>query len=166
MRFYQIEPTLENYWRGIILFGKNVASYKFALAHALYDIRRDGSDLIRLEELAVPFSQHLCRHLEHAPKQITSPKSQFLSACSRFNRQEITQDQLIAATVKLGFSVVLDKFHNVNQGEIARRFFIDERKTHQGIRLTDDFYSLTERQQYQNLLHQTPAGVWWSRRGR
>lgn len=157
MRFYQIEPTLENYWRGIILFGKNVASYKFALAHALYDIRRDGSDLIRLEELAVPFSQHLCRHLEQAPKQITSPKSQFLSACSRFNRQEITQDQLIAATVKLGFSVVLDKFHNVNQGEIARRFFIDERKTHQGIRLTDDFYSLTERQQYQNLIHETDA---------
>lgn len=77
MRFYQIEPTLENYWRGIILFGKNVASYKFALAHALYDIRRDGSDLIRLEELAVPFSQHLCRHLEHAPKQITSPKASF-----------------------------------------------------------------------------------------
>lgn len=157
MRFYQIEPTLENYWRGIILFGKNVASYKFALAHALYDIRRDGSDLIRLEELAVPFSQHLCRHLEQAPKQITSPKSQFLSACSRFNSQEITQDQLIAATVKLGFSVVLDKFHNVNQGEIARRFFIDERKTHQGIRLTDDFYSLTERQQYQNLIHETDA---------
>lgn len=77
----------ENYWRGIILFGKNVASYKFALAHALYDIRRDGSDLIRLEELAVPFSQHLCRHLEQAPKQITSSKSQFLSACSRFNRR-------------------------------------------------------------------------------
>lgn len=99
MRFYQIEPTLENYWRGIILFGKNVASYKFALAHALYDIRRNGSDLIRLEELAVPFSQHLCRHLVQAPKQITSSKSQFLSACSRFNRQEITQDQLIAATV-------------------------------------------------------------------
>ena len=108
MRFYQIEPTLRTTGAALFFFGKNVASYKFALAHALYDIRRDGSDLIRLEELAVPFSQHLCRHLEQGPKQITSPK-QFLSACSRFNRQEITQDQLIAATVKLGFSVVLDK---------------------------------------------------------
>jgi hypothetical protein len=74
MRFYQVEPTLENYWRGIILFGKNVASYKFALAHALYDVKRDGSDLILLEDLAVPFSQHLCRHLAQAPKQITSPE--------------------------------------------------------------------------------------------
>ena len=31
MRFYLADPRLENYWRGVILFGKNVASYKFAL---------------------------------------------------------------------------------------------------------------------------------------
>jgi hypothetical protein len=36
---------------------------------ALYDVKRDGSDLILLEDLAVPFSQHLCRHLAQAPKQ-------------------------------------------------------------------------------------------------
>ncbi|MEX0501073.1 HNH endonuclease [Raoultella terrigena] len=157
MRFYQIEPTLENDWRGIILFGKNVASYKFALAHALYDVRRDGSDLILLEDLALPFSQHLCRHLQQAPKQITSARSQLLNTCDSFNRREISQDRLTAATVKLGFSVVLDKFHNVNQGEIDMRFFIDERKTHKGIRLTDSFYQLTERQQYPNLIHETEA---------
>ncbi|VAL46716.1 Uncharacterised protein [Enterobacter hormaechei] len=34
MEFYQADPTLENYWRGVILFGRNVASYKFALASA------------------------------------------------------------------------------------------------------------------------------------
>jgi len=40
MQFIQGEPPLENYWRGIILFGRNVASCKFALAHALYDVPR------------------------------------------------------------------------------------------------------------------------------
>ena len=30
-RFYDIDPSLENYWRGVILFGRNVASYKFAV---------------------------------------------------------------------------------------------------------------------------------------
>ena len=35
--FYEIEPSLENYWRAIILFGRNVASYKFALAKALIE---------------------------------------------------------------------------------------------------------------------------------
>ena len=32
MNFVDVEPTLENYWRAIILFGRNTASYKFALA--------------------------------------------------------------------------------------------------------------------------------------
>lgn len=77
MRFYQIEPTLENYWRGIILFGKNVASYKFALAHALYDIRRDGSDLIRLEELAVPFSRICVAILSTPPNRSRRQKASF-----------------------------------------------------------------------------------------
>lgn len=37
--FYEIEPSLENYWRAVILFGRNVASYKFALAKSLYDLK-------------------------------------------------------------------------------------------------------------------------------
>lgn len=157
MRFYQVEPTLENYWRGIILFGKNVASYKFALAHAMYDVKRDGSDLILLEDLAVPFSQHLCRHLAQAPKQITSARSQYLDACRQFNAGEIDRNALTEATVRNGFNNVIDAFHNVNQGEIGKRFFIDERKSHKGIRLTTHFHQLTERQQYQNLKLETDA---------
>ena len=157
MRFYQIDPTLENYWRGIILFGKNAASYKFALASALYDIRRDGSDLILLEDLAVPFSAHLCRHLQHAPRQVTSKNSQFLAACARYNRGELSADLLRATTVRLGFNNVIDAFHNVNQREIDKRFFIDERKVNKGIRLTDNFMQLAERPQFRNLIHETDA---------
>ena len=151
MRFWQIDPTLENYWRGIILFGKNVASYKFALASALYELKQAGSDLIRLEDLATPFSAHLCRHLRHAPKQITSRNSQFLNACAQYNDGELSQEALRAITIRLGFSNVIDAFHVVNRAEINRRFFIDERKTNKGIRLTEDFYRLTERRQFDNL---------------
>lgn len=157
MDFYQADPTLENYWRGVILFGRNVASYKFALAHALYDVDKSGSDLVTLEDLAVPFSRHLCEHLLHAPKQITSRGSQYLEACVQFNNGEISQDKLTETTVRLGFNNVIDAFHNVNQGEIEKRFFLDERKTYKGIRLTDNFYQLSERQQYQNLAFETNA---------
>lgn len=157
MRFYQVEPTLENYWRGIILFGKNVASYKFALAHALYDLRANGSDLILLEDLAVPFSEHLCRHLRHAPKQITSRSSKYIAACEQYNQGEITRDEMTVITVRQGFNNVIDAFHNVNLGEIEKRFFIDERKTHQGIRITDNFYRLSEQPQYQNFSLETDA---------
>ena len=157
MKFYEADPTLENYWRGVILFGRNVASYKFALAHALYEVDKSASDLVTLEDLAVPFSRHLCQHLLHAPKQITSRGSQYLEACVQFNNGEITQDKLTETTVRLGFNNVIDAFHNVNAGEIEKRFFLDERKTHKGIRLTDNFYLLGERQQYHNLAFETTA---------
>ena len=45
-KFYDIEPSLENYWRSIILFGRNVAMYKIALAKALYDLKDNGNTVI------------------------------------------------------------------------------------------------------------------------
>ncbi|WP_158782145.1 HNH endonuclease domain-containing protein [Pantoea sp. BAV 3049] len=157
MRFYQADPKLEHYWRGVILFGKNVASYKFALAHALYDLKQPGNDLITLEALAAPFARHLCAHLKQAPKQITSKRSQFLDACMQFNNGEISEEQLTGITVKRGFANVIDAFHNVNQAEIGKRFFLDERKTEKGIRLTDNYYYLTENDQFPNLIQETDA---------
>ncbi|WP_372543731.1 hypothetical protein [Acinetobacter pittii] len=47
--FYEIEPSLENYWRAIILFGRNVASYKFALAKSLYDLKAEGNTIVTLD---------------------------------------------------------------------------------------------------------------------
>ncbi len=73
--FYEITPSLDNYWRGIILFGRNVASYKFALAKSLFDLSQNQNDLIKLEELAVPFSHHICEHLAQVDKQGTSSSS-------------------------------------------------------------------------------------------
>ncbi len=157
MEFYQVEPTSENYWRSIILFGKNVASYKFALAHSLIDLHTKPHDLITLEQLAVPFTRHLCEHLKQSPKQITSKSSKFIEACVAHNEGRVDDDVLIGTTVKLGFNNVIDAFHNVNGGEIKNRFFIDERKSNRGIRLTNDFYQLTENHQFENFKYEIEA---------
>jgi hypothetical protein len=34
----EVHPSLDNYWRAIILFGRNVASYKFALGKSLLEM--------------------------------------------------------------------------------------------------------------------------------
>ncbi len=158
MRFYQVDPALENYWRGVILFGNNFATYKFALAHALYDVERNNT-LVMLEDLAVPFSKHICEHLKLAPKQTLNMSKQgpFLTAAVQYNNGEISHGQLIQATVKHGFKVVLDAFHNVSGSQIDKQFFINEVRSHQGIRLTDDFYRLMEAPQFHNLIHETDA---------
>lgn len=157
MKFYQVDPSLENYWRSIILFGRNVASYKFALAKSLYELSASSNDLITLEELAEPFSRHLCEHLKLSPKQITSRSSKFIEDCILFNDGLLSKEELIVKTARQGFTNVIDAFHNVNNKEIDKLFFIDERKTHKGIRLTDNFFTLTESQQFKSFENETEA---------
>lgn len=151
MNFVDVEPTLENYWRAIILFGKNTASYKFALAKSLIDISLERkSDLITLDDLALPYALHLAEHLKHSPKQSTAKTSQFIQACQGYNEGNIDEDRLIQITKKEGFKYVLDAFHVVNTKAITERFydvvneefFIDERKFNKGIRLTDNLFKL------------------------
>ena len=156
-KFYEIEPSLENYWRSIILFGRNVASYKFALAKSLYDLKDSGDTFIPLDKLAVPFAKHISEHLVICNKQGTSKNSPFLNACRDFNADKITHSQLIEQTVRQGFINVIDAFHNVHKSEVPTRFYVDERKTRGGIILTDAFFKLGEAFQYNNLAEETEA---------
>lgn len=149
--FIDKKPTTDTLWRAIILFGRNVACYKFALAKSLLEMIDQEKTFIKLDDLAVPFAKHITRHLEANDKQGTSPNSKFLSACRKFNRSEITEEELVLITAKLGFINVIDAFHNVNNGEVPLRFFMDDRKTKKGITITDDLLKLKENSQLENL---------------
>lgn len=140
--FLSRNPRLEDYWRSIVLFGRNVASYKFALAKTLLDINAQSGQLVKLSELAPVFSEHVTNHLRIADKQTTSSSSQFLDACRKFNIGELTRDQLTEETVRRGFANVIDAFHVVNQGPLQKSFFMDERTENSGIRITDEFSKL------------------------
>lgn len=67
--FTEPRPSPESNWRSIVLFGQNVASYKFALAKSLLELAAGGQSLVTLEELAAPTARHICEHLETADKQ-------------------------------------------------------------------------------------------------
>lgn len=156
--FKEQYPSLESYWRSIILFGKNVASYKFALAQSLLEIAPTGKTIITLEELAVPFSKHICRHIASAPKQATSQNSRFLQACKDYNADLISYDKLIDTTVTLGFNNVIDAFHVVNNGEIPVRFYTkDYQPGNKKIILTDDVFKLQETPNTENFAHETES---------
>lgn len=125
-RFMETAPSLESYWRAIILFGRNVASYKFALAKSLLDIQESS---IALEDLARPYAAHICEHLKKEDKQCTSQSSKFLDTCRSFNAGELDEATLYAITEKLGFINVLDAFHIVNAAPIGPSFFQKYKKT-------------------------------------
>ena len=54
----------ESNFRSVILFGRNTASYKFALAKALFDLARQGKDSVTLEQFADPYTRHLVEHVK------------------------------------------------------------------------------------------------------
>lgn len=140
--FLSREPELNDYWRGIVLFGANVASYKFALAKSLLELCPPAGSLVKLTDLAPVFSRHIREHLRIADKQITSSRSQFLDACRAFNTGRISETELLDKTIRFGFNNVIDAFHIVGRTELPKRFFTDERKQNKGIRINDEFSQL------------------------
>lgn len=142
MQYLKNDISSETLWRAIILFGRNVASYKFALGRALLALAAEGKTFITLEELAPHFVAPLCHHLAQGSRQGTFQNSRFLAACRQFNAGDLSQEQLIDETVRLGFKNVIDAFHIVNQGNTPSRFFLDERATRSGLLLTDELLGL------------------------
>lgn len=155
--YLSIKPTLENRWRAIILFGRNSASYKFALAHALLDLGGRANDLVMLEELAIPFTRHVCRHLAQSPRQGINASSKFLESCKRHLTGDMDEEILAGTAVRLGFVNVIDAFHNLGGAEDDTRFFIDERRTHKGIRVTEEFQQLASCASSTDLLREVEA---------
>jgi hypothetical protein len=116
--FVETKPSIESYWRGVILFGRNVASYKFALGKALLEFVDQGREVVTLHELAEPYARRICEHLKAVDKQGTFQRSRFLDACRAFNGGELNREALVESTVRLGFANVIDAFHVVNQANI------------------------------------------------
>ena len=144
-QFQEESPSLESYWRSAILFGRNTSTYKFALARSLEDIAREGRSSATLEELARPFSHHMCEHLSVAPKQATGKPGRFIETCSAFNSGAVGECELIDATISTGFSYVLDAYHNVNGAELPIRFFeVSGRGRNRSVAITDNLFLVLE----------------------
>lgn len=151
------EPTIEDNWRGIVLYGRNVQSYKFALAKTLLEMQPEEGDLLTLEALAPVYARHLTEHLQLADRQGTSASSKFLDACRGFNARTVSSTELVDATVSMGFENVIDAFHRVHQSDVPARFFVDERRESGGIRITENFSRLAEHPQFVDLSQEAEA---------
>jgi hypothetical protein len=127
--FLAKSPTLDSNWRAVVLFGRNEASYKFALAKTLLEMAERPDDRVTLEDLAGPYARHLCEHLSHVDKQATSRSSQFLDTRRSFNKGELPEDKLGQTTVRLGFNNVVDAFHVVGSGSVPVGSSMIERKS-------------------------------------
>src|SRR5689334_19742192 len=104
LKFFAIDPKLEDYWRAIILFGQNVACYKFALAKSLLEIALTGKTIITLDELSEPYSRYVVEHIGicESQHQLAPQPYPFLEACKQFKRDQISYEQLLEITSREG----------------------------------------------------------------
>ena len=87
--FKEFKPTEDSYYRSIILFGSNTASYKFALGMSLLQLIESEQNAITLKELSPIFAKYICKHLKNAPRQTTNNSSTFLEACKKYNEEAL-----------------------------------------------------------------------------
>lgn len=158
--FLKDDQSIESQFRSIVLFGRNVATYKFALAHSLLDLSQQDKTFVSLEELSPIFAKYMLEHVQSGKRQITSQSSQFINALHLYDEDKITWDQLMFVTERKGFNNVIDAFHNLFEGEITSPFYeksVQGKKL--GISLTDSIYLLNESLHFSNLANEI-EGRW------
>lgn len=152
------DPTLESQWRAIILFGKNSATYKFAFAQSLLQLVSEEKTNISLAELAKPFASNIIKHLKKNDKQGNSSSSKFLNSCRSYIKSEISEEDLLSTTERLGFVNVIDAFQNVNGSEIPSPFYEKNFKNgRKEIVVRDELLSLKENYHFQNFDQEVEA---------
>lgn len=152
------QPSLDSYFRGIVLFGKNSATYKFALGKSLIELANKGTDFIPLKDLAIPFIKYTNEHVLNGNKQITSASSKYFSAFEQYNAGESDLDEMVKLTLSNPFQNVIDRFHNINSTELDTKFYeITTRDNTKGIVLTDNLFKINENSSLENLFCETEA---------
>ncbi|KPZ65315.1 hypothetical protein AN392_01469 [Pseudoalteromonas sp. P1-16-1b] len=134
--------------RTIALFGKNVATYKFALALALLKVKTNRSG-INFEDLQEDFLNEFLLHYEEVPEQFSSGKpTRFTLACDRYIESGKTQSgflELKDSTASQWHNYVFDAFHNVGGGSIAKKWWLFEHDSKgKSLVLTDRLLELRE----------------------
>lgn len=157
-KFIIDQPSLDSYFRGIVLFGKNAATYKFALAKSLIELTSNGTDFVPLKDLAVPFIKYTNEHVLNGNKQITSNSSKYFDSFDKYNSNECDIDALVKLTLNAPFKNVIDRFHTVNDSDLDTKFYeTTTRDKVKGIVLTDNLYKISENSSLDNLFIETEA---------
>jgi 5-methylcytosine-specific restriction endonuclease McrA len=148
---YAADQAHKDHLRGlrtITLFGKNTATYKFALTHALLNKRSNKSSL-KYEDLQSDFVRAFVSHYEETPQQFSNGKqNRFTQAVDKYlltDKSDADWTQLCYATQAVWKNYVFDAFHNIGGGTIDTEWQLFEHdKTKGGIVLTNHLLQLLE----------------------
>ena len=128
-----IKPIIQDYknldqsvsatLRTIMLFGKNVSTYKFALASTLLKLK--PKNLITYEDLREEFVLSLYNHYANNPNQYQGGENIITKAFDKYKRDNNWEELLKTAERNI-YNNVFDAFHNVGGGTIKKEHILFE----------------------------------------
>lgn len=160
MTKFSQDNTLETNLRSIFLLGANTATYKFALAKSLLDLKGSDQTFITLDDITPIYANHLLEHVKTGKKQITLSRSKLISAIDDYAHGRISEETMFSVVRALGFKNVIDAFHNLPGKSKAVPFYEKALiQGKQGLVLTDELFKIFESNDYENM-KQEVEGRW------
>jgi len=106
----------EEYWKSIILYGLNAATYKMALGKCLLEFAQNEKATVQWDELSLAFFLKYKQRLQaHPMPQQSNPNR--LTTLERIVRQvelgTLTDDQAVGKIAKEGFQDVVPRFQTI-----------------------------------------------------
>ena len=136
----QISPV--STLRTILLFGKNVSTYKFALADSL--LKSSPKSILTYVDLRENFLKSLYEHYIKNPHQYQAGSNTVTNAFDRFSMDDDWQ-KVIQIAEKNIYNNVFDAFHNVGGSSIQNKLTLFEHdKKNKQLILTDNMHQLIE----------------------
>src|SRR5690349_9741906 len=123
--FEDAHPSLESYWRAVILFGRNVACYKFAPVKSLPRTVRRRKELFHAGGFGGAVRQKSPRAPEGQPEADHLAVEPVPGCLPQVRRRRDLEGAAPRRNGQARFNNVIDAFHIVNTGEIPVRFYVD-----------------------------------------
>ena len=133
--------STEDYWRAIILYGLNTATYKIALAKCLYNFSKEHKDFVSMDELAREFFNEFQIRLQNGMPQLDNPgrQTKMEYIINLYNLGRVDEDEAITYVKNNAFGDVVPRFHTVNGEPIPVKFYEANKK---GLILTDNIFTI------------------------
>ena len=151
-----------NTLRTLVLFGKNTATYKFALCDAL--LNQSVKSEVAYQDLRDDFLTALIKHYQSNPYQFQSGSNKLTKAFDQYVISAKTdQDwqQLTNVAEKQIYNNVFDAFQNVGGGSIDKHYqLFEHNKKNKCLVLTDNIHTILENDEYKNAMRLENQSRW------
>lgn len=144
--FIDVDSSALTTVRTLMLFGRNTATYKFALCHAL--TKQPAKNSVSYDDLRDDFLKELLSHYRGNPHQFNSGENIITKSFDIYlagSQDNSDWDKLIGVAEKSIYRYVFDAFQNVGSGTIANDHLLFEHdKKNKRLHLTDSLNSILE----------------------